>query len=92
MADDVFAEALKRLDAAAEHSQAHPETVARLRRPKHMVEVSIPVRMDDGSLELLTGYRCLYDDTRGPGKGGIRFHPNVSASEIKALAFWMTFK
>ena len=92
MADDVFAEALKRLDAAAEHSQAHPETVARLRRPKHLVEVSIPVRMDDGSLELLTGYRCLYDDTRGPGKGGIRFHPNVSASEIKALAFWMTFK
>jgi glutamate dehydrogenase (NADP+) len=92
MADDIFAEALKRLDAAAEHSQAHAETVARLRQPKHLVEVSIPVRMDDGSLNVYTGYRCRFDDTRGPGKGGIRFHHNVSAAEVKALAFWMTFK
>jgi len=92
MAVDIFAEALKRLDAAAEHSSAHAETVARLRQPKHLVEVSIPVRMDDGSLNVYTGYRCRYDDTRGPGKGGIRFHHDVSAAEVKALAFWMTFK
>ena len=92
MAVDIFAEALKRLDAAAEHSKAHAETVARLRQPRHMVEVSIPVRMDDGSLNIYTGYRCRFDDTRGPGKGGIRFHPDVSAAEVKALAFWMTFK
>jgi len=92
MAVDIFAEALKRLDAAAEHSKAHAETVARLRQPRHMVEVSIPVRMDDGSLNIYTGYRCRFDDTRGPCKGGIRFHPNVSAAEVRALAFWMTFK
>ncbi|MCH7926034.1 MAG: glutamate dehydrogenase, partial [Planctomycetes bacterium] len=60
MAVDIFAEALKRLDAAAEHSKAHAETVARLRQPRHMVEVSIPVRMDDGSLNIYTGYRCRF--------------------------------
>jgi len=89
---DVFADALKRLDAATLHANAHPETVARLRQPKQHLEVSIPVRMDDGSLRIFTGYRCRYDDTRGPAKGGIRFHQDVSAAEVKALAFWMTFK
>jgi len=89
---DVFADALKRLDAATLHANAHPETVARLRQPKQHLEVSIPVRMDDGNLRIFTGYRCRYDDTRGPAKGGIRFHQDVSAAEVKALAFWMTFK
>jgi len=89
---DVFAEALKRLDLAAPHSKAHAETITRLRTPRHLVEVSIPLRKDDGSLEVLTGYRCRYDDSRGPAKGGIRFHPDVSVSEVKALAFWMTIK
>ncbi|MEI7658182.1 MAG: Glu/Leu/Phe/Val dehydrogenase, partial [Phycisphaerae bacterium] len=68
------------------------ETILRLRQPKQFLEVSIPVRLDNGSLRVFTGYRCKYDDTRGPAKGGIRFHQDVSASEVKALAFWMTFK
>jgi glutamate dehydrogenase (NADP+) len=89
---DVFAEAIKRLDLAAPHSKADAETITRLRTPKRLVEVSIPLRKDDGSLAVLTGYRCQYDDSRGPAKGGIRFHPDVSASEVKALAFWMTIK
>ncbi|MHC4144880.1 MAG: Glu/Leu/Phe/Val family dehydrogenase, partial [Planctomycetota bacterium] len=51
-----------------------------------------PLRMDDGSLQVFTGYRVRHEDTRGPTKGGIRYHPNVSLAEVKALAFWMTFK
>lgn len=92
MTADVFSDALKRLDAAARFADVHPETVLRLRQPRLMTEFAIPVRMDDGSLKVFTGYRCRYDDTRGPAKGGIRFHQDVSASEVKALAFWMTFK
>jgi glutamate dehydrogenase (NADP+) len=90
--NNVFTNAIKRLDSSAEYSKAHAETVNRLRQPKQCLEVSVPVRMDDGSEEIFTGYRCLYDDARGPGKGGIRFHPNVSREEVMALAFWMTIK
>lgn len=92
MADSVFTEALRRLDISAKHSKAHAETVERLRRPKQVLEVSVPVRMDDGSERIFSGYRCRYDDTRGPAKGGIRYHPNVSREEVMALAFWMTIK
>jgi glutamate dehydrogenase (NADP+) len=92
MTNDVFSDALKRLDAAARVADVHPETVLRLRQPRQFVEAAIPVRMDDGSLRLFTAYRCRYDDSRGPAKGGIRFHIDVSAAEVRALAFWMTFK
>lgn len=91
-ANNVFTNAIKRLDTSAAFSKAHEETVNRLRQPKQCLEVRIPVRMDDGSEQIFTGYRCLYDDARGPGKGGIRFHPNVSREEVMALAFWMTIK
>ncbi|MFZ4429286.1 MAG: Glu/Leu/Phe/Val family dehydrogenase [Phycisphaerales bacterium] len=91
-ARDVFADALQRLDLAAKYAKVDPETLLRLRQPKQFLEVSIPVRLDNGSLRVFTGYRCKYDDTRGPAKGGIRFHQDVTASEVKALAFWMTFK
>jgi glutamate dehydrogenase len=57
-----------------------------------VVEVSIPVRMDDGSVRVFTGYRAQHNNAIGPTKGGIRFHPNVTADEVKALATWMTFK
>ena len=79
---ELYESALKRLDMAAEYSSACPETIARLRRPKQLLTVAIPVRMDDGSLEIFTGYRCRHDDTRGPAKGGIRYHPNVSRGEV----------
>ncbi len=88
----VFTQAIHRLELAAAHSHASPEVVERLRHPKRFLEVAIPVRMDDGSQRIFTGYRCQYDDTRGPGKGGIRYHPGVTADEVRALAFWMTFK
>jgi glutamate dehydrogenase (NADP+) len=90
--NDVFADALKRLQTAAKHADVHPETIQRLSAPKQFLEVSIPVRLDNGRLQMFTGYRCRYDDTRGPAKGGIRFHVDVEPSEVKALAFWMTFK
>jgi glutamate dehydrogenase (NADP+) len=69
-----------------------PEALERLKHPKLVVEVAIPVRMDDGSLRVFDGYRVRHDDTRGPGKGGIRYHPRVDVSEVKALALWMTCK
>lgn len=92
MSNAIFEDALARLDQAAKYANIEPEAVERLKHPKAALEVSIPVRMDDGSLEVYKGYRVKHDDTRGPTKGGIRFHPNVSLGEVKALAFWMTFK
>lgn len=89
----LFQSALKRLDeVAAVVPDLNPEVLQRLRYPRHAVEVSVPLRRDDGSLSVFPGYRVRYEDTRGPGKGGIRFHPSVSMDEVKALAFWMTFK
>ncbi len=90
--DQIFTDALKRLDRAAEFADIGEEALLRLKSPKSVLEVSIPVRMDDGSLRVFQGYRVRHDDTRGPTKGGIRFHPNVHPGEIKALALWMTCK
>lgn len=89
---DTFVDAIKRLDRAAEFAALDDEALQRLKTPKAVLEVSIPVRMDDGSLRVFRGYRARHDDTRGPTKGGIRFHPGVNVGEVKALAFWMTCK
>lgn len=63
-----------------------------LKEPLRVLEISIPVRMDDGSTKVFKGYRSQHNDAIGPFKGGIRFHPNVNADEVKALSIWMTFK
>ncbi|MBV8491807.1 MAG: Glu/Leu/Phe/Val dehydrogenase, partial [Candidatus Eremiobacteraeota bacterium] len=63
-----------------------------LRQPKRVLEVSVPVRMDGGGFRMFTGYRVQHNMSRGPGKGGIRFHPDVTLDEVKALAMWMTWK
>jgi glutamate dehydrogenase (NADP+) len=89
---DVFTDALRRLDEVADLVEIDPEVLERLRHPKSVMQVAIPIRRDDGSLMVFEGYRVRYDDTRGPTKGGIRFHPDVDVSEVKALAFWMTIK
>ena len=60
--------------------------------PERTVEVSIPVKMDDGHVEVFTGYRSCNSTVLGPGKGGVRFHQNVSMDEVKTLGFWMTTK
>ncbi|HEY8449914.1 MAG TPA: Glu/Leu/Phe/Val dehydrogenase [Bacillota bacterium] len=63
-----------------------------LKEPMHFVEVSLPVRMDDGQIRVFTGYRSQHNNALGPFKGGIRFHPQVTPNEVKALSIWMTFK
>ena len=87
-----FTDASGRLEAAIDHADVSLDTIERLKLPKSVLKVSIPVRMDDGSLKVFAGYRVRYDDTRGPTKGGIRFHPDVDADEVQSLALWMTFK
>jgi glutamate dehydrogenase (NADP+) len=89
---DLLEDAGQRLDHAVACSEVSEETLARLRVPRSSLKVSIPVRMDDGQLEVFRGYRVRYDSTRGPAKGGIRFHPDVDVAEVTTLAFWMTFK
>ncbi len=63
-----------------------------LREPKRVLEVSVPARMDNGVFRMFKGYRVQHNMARGPSKGGIRFHPDVSLDEVKALAMWMTWK
>ena len=89
---NIYQDALQRLEQAAKFASVEPESVERLRHPKSTLEMSIPVRMDNGSLKVFTGYRVRYNDSRGPTKGGIRYHPSVTLDEVRALAFWMTFK
>jgi glutamate dehydrogenase (NADP+) len=81
-----------RLEAAASVAEVSDDTLERLRLPRSVLKVSIPVRMDDGSLRTFPGYRVRYDSTLGPTKGGVRFHPRVNVDEVQSLAFWMTFK
>jgi len=88
----LYEESLSRLDKAAKFADIDPEAVEKLKHAKSCLQVSIPVRMDDGSLQTFTGIRVHHDNTRGPTKGGIRFHPDVSLDEVKTLAFWMTLK
>lgn len=68
------------------------EVYEMLKQPKSCIEVAIPVRMDNGDLKIFNGFRALHSDAVGPGKGGIRYHQNVSRDEVKALSAWMTFK
>jgi glutamate dehydrogenase (NAD(P)+) len=79
-------------DMAAEFLKLDPGLRQILRSPKRVLEVSIPTKMDNGQVKVLTGYRVQHNVARGPAKGGTRFHPNVTLDEIKALATWMTWK
>ncbi len=88
----LFADAINRLDQAMRYAHIDTEVLEKLKHPKAILQVSIPLRMDDGSLRIVEGCRVRHNDTRGPTKGGIRYHPQVNLDEIKALAFWMTCK
>lgn len=89
---DPFKISQQQLDSAAELMGLDKEAHEILREPKRVVTVNIPVKMRDGSTKLFTGFRVLYNDARGPGKGGIRFHPQENIDTVKALAAWMTWK
>jgi glutamate dehydrogenase (NADP+) len=84
--------ALVRLDEAAAHLNIDADVIEKLKYPRETTKARLMIRMDDGSRKSFLAWRCRYDDTRGPTKGGIRFHPDASEDEVETLAFWMTFK
>ena len=89
---NLFAEAQKQLARACSVAKISDELQGILARPEREVVIAIPVRMDNGSLNIFEGYRVQYSSLRGPYKGGIRYHPATDINEVKALAFWMTIK
>lgn len=89
---DTFDGALSQLKKAARHTDVPDEVLEALSFPKEVLTARISVRMDNGTRRSFQAWRCRYDDTRGPTKGGIRFHPDASFEEVVTLAFWMTFK
>ncbi|MBV9102680.1 MAG: Glu/Leu/Phe/Val dehydrogenase [Candidatus Eremiobacteraeota bacterium] len=89
---NVWEMAQQQLDDVAALIHLNPSVHAYLREPKRVLHVSIPVRMDNGTFAIFTGYRVQHNMSRGPAKGGIRFHPDVTLDEVKALAMWMTWK
>jgi glutamate dehydrogenase (NAD(P)+) len=87
-----FRIAQMQFDLAAEHLKLDPGLRQILRAPKRILEVSVPTKMDNGQVKVFTGFRVQHSITRGPAKGGIRYHPGVTLDEVKALAAWMTWK
>ncbi|MFX1352059.1 MAG: Glu/Leu/Phe/Val dehydrogenase [Promethearchaeota archaeon] len=89
---DPYDVALEQLETAANMLKLEPWIHENLKQPKKILTVSVPVQMDSGDIKVFTGYRVQHNDARGPNKGGIRYHPDVTLSEVKALAMWMTWK
>ncbi len=90
--NELFKNVVKQIDESCLLAGIDPNVGDRLKRPKRALVVSIPVRMDDGSIHVFEGYRVQHNMTLGPGKGGIRYHQDVSLSEVAALATLMTMK
>ncbi len=84
--------AVQQFDIAAKKLNLDSNVAARLRRPDRALIVSVPTRMDNGQVQVFTGYRVQHNDVLGPFKGGIRYHPAVNLGEVSALAMWMTWK
>jgi glutamate dehydrogenase (NAD(P)+) len=89
---DPFESMMARFEVAAMLIDLDPGTYQYLKTPQKQIIVAIPIQMDDGTIEVFEGYRVIHNDVRGPSKGGIRYSPHVSLSEVKALAAWMTWK
>jgi glutamate dehydrogenase (NAD(P)+) len=87
-----FRIAMRQFDTAAEKCGIEPDLREVLRRPRRALSLSLPVKMDDGTIRVFDGYRVQHSSARGPCKGGIRYHPEVTFDEVKALASWMTWK
>jgi len=90
--DNVWEMAQRQLDEVSRLIGLNESLHGYLRYPKRVLEVAFPVHMDGGGFRMFTGYRVQHNMSRGPGKGGIRFHPDVTLDEVKALAMWMTWK
>ncbi len=89
---DAWAVAQRQFDIAADRLDLEPGLRAVLREAERELIVSVPVRMDDGSVKVFTGYRVQHNLGRGPSKGGLRYHQDVTLNEVRALAMWMTWK
>jgi glutamate dehydrogenase (NAD(P)+) len=88
----VFEGAMKYFDEAVKRLGLDPPAIESIKRPRRTIIVNLPIRMDDGRVRVFEGYRVQHSIGRGPGKGGVRFHPDVDLDEVTALAFWMTWK
>lgn len=88
----LWQQSLAQLDAVAEATQIDPTLYEIVRRPHRVVEVTFPVRMDSGAIAVMTGYRVQHNVARGPGKGGLRYHPDLTVDDLRALAMEMTWK
>ena len=84
--------ALKQVDKAVSRLNLDPGIIAKIKSTRRELTVNFPVKMNDGSIKIFTGHRIQHNTTRGPAKGGIRYHPDVDLDEVKALAMWMTWK
>ncbi len=87
-----FENAMAQLDKAVQIKNFGDEFIARMRQPDRDIRISIPIKMDDGTLKIFEGYRVEYNNALGPYKGGIRYHADTEINEVKALAFWMALK
>ncbi len=87
-----YQNAMAQLEKVAKIKKFNAEFINRLKQPDRDIRISIPVKMDNGSLKIFEGYRVEYNNTLGPYKGGIRYHADTEINEVKALAFWMTLK
>src|SRR3989344_633581 len=92
MSDNTWERAQAQLWKVAERLSYETLFITRLIHPDRIVQVSVPVKMDDGSVAVFDGYRVQHNNLLGPYKGGLRYHPRVDMDELKALAFWMTMK
>ena len=92
LADNAYDVALENFDAAADVLGLSNDTREMIKYPERILTVTVPVRMDNGHIRRFEGYRVQHSMVRGPAKGGIRFHPQVTLDEVKALATWMTWK
>ena len=84
--------AVQQVESAAKHIDLDPGILEKIKYTAKDIIVHFPVKMDDGSVKVFTGYRIQHNDTRGPFKGGLRYHPDVDLDEVRALAMWMTWK
>ena len=88
----LYKDAIAQLEIASSAMGLDPNIAERLKHPKRALQVSVPIRLDDGQVKTFQGFRVQHNMTLGPGKGGIRFHPHVTLSETAALSMLMTFK
>lgn len=90
--ENPFLNAQRQLDQVAKYIELSPDILKILREPRKVLEVNIPIKMDNEEIRIYKGFRSQHNNALGPYKGGIRFHPNVSKEEVMALSMWMTWK